>query len=110
MRKHLLVLFIAALFLTANAENTLLVGGDVSVLQSYEDHNVPYFNKDGDAISDMLTYLKSDIVGWNALRVRLFVNPQQKDGDWHTDAQVCQDLNYVVKFCKRVKAAGYSLL
>lgn len=110
MRKLLLALIISTSFLTANAENTLLVGGDVSVLQSYEDHNVPYLNKDGDAISDMLTYLKSDIVGWNALRVRLFVNPRQKDGDWHTDAQVCQDLNYVVRFCKRVKAAGYSLL
>ena len=41
----------------------------------------------------MLKYMKSDAVGWNAQRVRLFVNPVRKDPDGNTDAQVCQDLD-----------------
>ena len=92
-----------------------LVGGDVSVLQSYEDNKVSYYDKKGAKISDVLQYLKSDEVGWNALRVRLFVNPGKTSPNGTTidgtvDAQVCQDLDYVVRFCRRVKAEGFSLL
>ena len=49
-------------------------------------------------------------MGWNAQRVRLFVNPVRKDADGNTDAQVCQDLDYVVRLCKRIKAKGFALL
>jgi len=86
------------------------VGGDVSVLQSYDDHGVAYYDENGNKIADVLKFLKGESVGWNALRVRLFVNPQQKNPDGGTDAQVCQDLDYVVRLCKRIKAAGFALL
>lgn len=92
------------------AEPSLFVGGDVSVLQSYEDAGVSYYDDKGGRISDVLKYLKSEPVGWNALRVRLFVNPVRKDADGNTDAQVCQDLDYVVRLCKRIKAEGFALL
>ena len=86
------------------------VGGDISVLQSYEDKGVTYYDDKGGKITDVLKYMKSDAVGWNAQRVRLFVNPVRKDPDGNTDAQVCQDLDYVVRLCKRIKAEGFALL
>ena len=91
-------------------ETTLYVGGDVSVLQSYDDKGVAYYDADGGKIADVLKYMKGEDVGWNALRVRLFVNPARKDADGNTDAQVCQDLDYVVRLCKRIKAKGFALL
>ena len=86
------------------------VGGDISLLQSYEDKGVAYYDDKGGKISDVLKYLKSDAVGWNAQRVRLFVNPVRKDPDGNADPQVCQDLDYVVRLCKRIKAEGFALL
>ena len=91
-------------------EDVMYVGGDISVLQSYEDNGVVYYDESGGKIADVLKYMKNDAVGWNAQRVRLFVNPARKDGDGNTDAQVCQDLDYVVRLCKRIKAEGFALL
>lgn len=88
----------------------MYVGGDISLLQRYEDKGVSYFDGTGQKIADVLKYMKSDAVGWNAQRVRLFVDPVQKDPDGHTDPQVCQDLDYVVRLCKRIKAEGFALL
>lgn len=86
------------------------VGGDISVLKSYEDNNVSFYDEQGVKIDDVLAYLKSEKVGWNAQRVRLFVNPTQKNPKGETDRQVCQDLDYVVALCKRIKAAGFALM
>jgi arabinogalactan endo-1,4-beta-galactosidase len=88
----------------------LYLGGDISVLQSYEDNKVPYYDQQGNIIPDVLQYMKGEQVGWNAQRVRLFVNPQQKSPDGSKDAQVCQNLDYVVRLCKRIKQEGFSLL
>ena len=92
------------------SDKSLFVGGDISVLQSYEDAGVAYFDDKGGRIADVLKYMKSEPVGWNALRVRLFVNPVKKDADGNIDAQVCQDLDYVVRLCKRIKAEGFALM
>lgn len=103
-----ILLSLAALFgltLFASAQQPLFLGGDVSLLQKYEDHHVGYYDPQGSKITDVLGYLKSDAVGWNALRVRLFVSP-----DSHADPQVCQDLDYVVRLGRRIKAAGFSFL
>ena len=88
----------------------MYLGGDVSVLQSYLDKGVSYYDGQGSRIPDVLKYLKGEDVGWNALRVRLFVNPVRKDADGKTDAQVCQDLDYVVRLCKKIKSEGFALL
>ena len=88
----------------------MYLGGDVSVLQSYLEKGVSYYDGQGSRIPDVLEYLKGDDVGWNALRVRLFVDPVRKDADGKTDAQVCQDLDYVVRLCKRIKSEGFALL
>jgi arabinogalactan endo-1,4-beta-galactosidase len=91
-------------------ETAMYVGGDISVLQSYEDAGVDFLDPDGKKIADVLGYLGGEAVGWNAQRVRLFVNPSQKDPDGKTDAQVCQNLDYVVRLSKRIKAKGFALL
>ena len=75
------------------------VGGDISMLPKYEQQKATYLDKDGKAITDVLTFLKEQ--GWNTIRVRLFVDPS-KSGD----KAVCQDLDYVKSFGKRIKDAG----
>ena len=91
--------------LALQASAQMYVGGDISVLQSYEDNNVAYYDENGKKIDDVLKYMKSDAVGWNAQRVRLFVDPSG-----NADPQVCQDLDYVVRFAKRVKAEGFTFM
>ncbi|MBO4605097.1 MAG: glycosyl hydrolase 53 family protein [Bacteroidales bacterium] len=88
----------------------MLVGGDISMLQSYEDNKVSFLDANGAKIDDVLKYMKSEEVGWNAQRVRLFVDPKKKNPDGAVDPQVCQDLDYVVRLCKRIKAEGFALL
>ena len=70
------------------------VGGDISLLPQYEKYNVPYYDADGQKITDMLQYMKSEAVGWNAQRVRLFVNPTPSLD--YNDPAICQDIDYVV--------------
>lgn len=85
------------------------VGGDISLLTAYEQAGVAYQDADGQATGDLLTYLKSDAVGWNAQRVRLFVDPSKaSDGDKRSG--VCQDLDYVTRLGRRIKEAGYKLM
>ena len=91
-------------------DNAMYVGGDISVLQSYDDAGVAYYDENGSKIADVLKYMHSEEVGWNAQRVRLFVKPERKNPDGGTDAQVCQDLDYVVRLCKRIKAEGFALM
>ena len=109
-------------FLEINAQR--YVGGDISVLQSYEDNNVAYYDREGNRIDDVLQYMKSKDVGWNAQRVRLFLNPTRTSPlykwendkklyvsiDGTIDAQVCQDIDYVVRLCKRIKSEGFALM
>jgi len=75
------------------------VGGDISMLSKYEEQKAAYKDRDGNAISNMLDFLKQQ--GWNTMRVRLFVDPS-KSGD----KGVCQDLDYVKKLGARIKKAG----
>ena len=113
MKKLLFVLFLLAVVggqgLSLRAQE-MYVGGDISLLQSYEDHGVDYYDLQNRRISDVVKYLGGVEVGWNAARVRLFVNPKGGDNDGNADVQVCQDLDYVVRFCKRLKAEGFAVL
>ena len=116
MKKTLLLTICCILSFAASAQDKF-VGGDISVLQSYEDNNVSYYDNTGNKIDDVMKYLKSESVGWNALRVRLFVNPNKtapnkETGkvDGTTDAQVCQDINYVVRLGKRIKQEGFAFM
>ena len=87
--------FIFSLFfgiaLTTQAQ-TKFVGGDISLLPSYETNGAIYHDMDGNTISGgMLPYFKEQ--GMNAMRVRLFVDPTKASTSEKGEG-VRQDLEY----------------
>jgi arabinogalactan endo-1,4-beta-galactosidase len=81
-----------------------LVGGDISLLPEYE--SATYKDNSGNVVKP-LELFKSE--GLNAMRVRIFVNPDQYTGS-DKDANACQDLEYVKKLGKQIKDAGFKLM
>ena len=110
MKRLFTFLLVTAMPLLALAQQRYYVGGDISTLQLYEDFKVAYYDQQGSKIDDVMKYLKSETVGWNALRVRLFVNPTKAHANGDSDPQVCQDLDYVVRLGKRIKAEGFAFM
>ena len=101
MKKFSLLFIVCALAcMGAHAQSQQrYIGGDISMLPMYEQHNSPYKDANGRNISDLLTWLVSTCE-WNTFRVRIFVNPDK------TDPSLCQDLEYVTALGKRIKNAG----
>jgi len=89
--------------ITLHVPQMRFVGGDISVLSKYDEQHASYKDQQGNAITDVLDFLREQ--GWNTMRVRLFVDPS-KD----SDKNVCQDLEYVKKLGKRIKDAGLLLM
>ena len=85
------------------------VGGDISLLPSYEKANTPYKDANGKTIPDVLTYVH-DSAHWNAIRVRLFVNPVIINPDDHNRQGEVQDLAYVKQLGKRINDAGMAFM
>lgn len=83
------------------------VGGDISLLPTYEANGAWWNDADNQHITDMLQYLKSQ--GFTSLRVRLFVDPS-KAHQAHKMQGVRQDLAYVKALGQRIKAAGFTFL
>lgn len=102
--KHLLL---STLLLSTPIFAQRYVGGDISLLPSYEAAKTWYVDENQNHITDMLQYFRSQ--GLNSMRVRLFVDPSKASS---ADKQqgVCQDLAYVKALGKRIKDAGFSLL
>ena len=97
---------LCALFaLCASAQK--YVGGDISLLPTYEEHGAYYMTQDGARITNMLDFYKQQ--GWNAMRVRLFVDPSRATAA-EKGQGVRQDLDYVKKLGKRIKDAGFAFL
>lgn len=90
---------------TAQAQKC--VGGDISLLPEYENAKAKYLDHNGKSISSPLTFFSEQ--GMTAMRVRVFVNPSQYMGK-DKDANACQDLDYILPLCSRIKAAGFKLL
>ena len=107
MKKTITFLFcaLACLVMQAQDAHQRYVGGDISALPLYEQHNSPYKDVRGNNISNLITFLTNDC-GWNTFRVRIFVNPTKKDHDGTSNPTVCQDLAYVKALGKRIKDAG----
>ena len=78
------------------------------MLPQYEKYDVAYYDQEGVKIPDVLQYMKSEAVGWTAQRVRLFVNPTPSLD--YNDPAICQDLDYVISFGKRIKEAGFAFM
>lgn len=96
---------ILALAVEAKAQHGQYVGGDLSMLPAYEAHNSAYLDKDGKKITDLIKYVKNE-AGWNAVRVRLFVNPKEKS----PREGIIQDLEYTKALGKRIKDAGMNFM
>ena len=101
-----------------SAEPQRLVGGDISMVTKYEAHyqmarekygisNVGYYDNSGKRIDDVITWVKQQ--GWNAARVRLFVNPANASHE-HMEQGVIQNLDTVKVLGQRIKAAGMKFM
>ncbi len=100
--KQLLTIALMGIAMITQAQEPLYVGGDISLLPKYEEAGVVYKDKEGQTVSDVLSFFRQQ--GQNTMRVRLFVSP---DG---SDKAVCQDLDYVKALGKRIKDAGLKLM
>ena len=105
MKQVITSLFFLLLSLTASAQNGEFVGGDISILPLYETHNTGYRDTKGNKIDDLISWFVSEC-GWNSFRVRLFVDPKEKNQKGETDHCVCQNIDFVKKLGKRIKDAG----
>ncbi len=106
MKRILLGVFALVVALTSSAQK--YVGGDISLLSKYETNKAKYLDQNGKAISGgMLAYFKAQ--GWNAMRVRLFVDPSKAPSDDKGEG-VCQDLDYVKTLGKQIKDAGLAFM
>ena len=105
MRRFFLLLIGIGVVWSAFAQQRYL-GGDMSMLPSYEEVGTVYRDSAGKKV-DPLKFLKRH--GWNAVRVRLFVDPQFASKE-HQGEGVCQDLNYVIRLSKQVKKAKLALM
>ena len=106
IQKRLLTLTAALLLCLAVSAQKRLLGGDLSLLPSYEQAGTVYKNYDGEAVS-LLPFLHQE--GWNAVRVRLFVNPDNAPQK-HKGEGACQDLSYILPLCQQIKQAGMQLM
>ena len=97
--------------------NGPVVGGDISMLTKYEAHqkmalryninNAHYYDMNGQVINDVITWTKQQ--GWNAARVRLFVNPANASAA-DKGQGVIQNLDTVKVLGARIKAAGMQFM
>ena len=106
MMKTFLLSLMTLLATTVCAQPKRYLGGDISLLPSYEAQGTVYKDFNGRQIK-LLPFLKQQ--GWNAVRVRLFVDPQNAP-EGHKGEGVCQDLDYVIKFCRQIKRTGLALM
>ena len=94
-----------------------VVGGDISMLTKYEAHqrmalrygitNAHYYDVNGAVINDVITWTKQQ--GWNAARVRLFVNPENASTA-DKGQGVIQNLDTVKVLGARIKQAGMQFM
>lgn len=84
-----------------------VVGGDVSLLPEYSDAGAVYKSQSGEPIADLLPFFKES--GMGAMRVRLFVNPEDYKGS-DADPNACQSLEYIIPLCRQIKDAGFALM
>lgn len=83
------------------------LGGDISLLPSYEDAGTQFRTSDGTAMEPLKLF--RDVAGWNSARVRIFVDPSKASEESKSEG-VCQDFPYVARLCREIKKAGMSLM
>ena len=107
MKRIFTLLGLAIAVITLHSQ-TKFVGGDISLLPSYETNGAKYKDLNGNTITGgMLPFFKAQ--GLNAMRVRLFVDPSKAPSD-EKGQGVRQDLEYVKALGKQIKDAGMKLM
>jgi len=104
MKQLTLVIMALAAALPVLAQTWL--GGDVSMMTSNARNGVIYKDSCGVTVDPYDLFGQQ---GWNMMRVRLFVDPQNAPGRHH-DEGVCQDLDYVIGLCKTIRARGFEVM
>ena len=104
MKKTLLTLITLIAVTTVSAQK--YVGGDISMLPKYEEAGVVYKDMNENTVQP-LTFFHEQ--GFNAMRVRLFVDPSKASEEDKKEG-VVQDLEYVKALGKRIKDAGFKLM
>ncbi|MBD5306957.1 MAG: arabinogalactan endo-1,4-beta-galactosidase [Bacteroides sp.] len=92
---------------TLNLSAERYVGGDISLLPEYEEAGAVYKDESGKPIENLLPFLRQE--GMNAMRVRVFVNPEDYKGE-DADPNACQTIESVIPLCKRIKQEGMALM
>lgn len=108
--RHRLLLIAASVALAAGSSfaSRHYAGGDISLLPEYETAGAVYLDYDGGPVDgSALDFFAAE--GMDIMRVRLFVNPSDYTGS-DRDDNACQDLDYIIPVCKRIKDAGLSLM
>lgn len=105
MKKLVICLLFSLLAVSVSAQRYL--GGDISLLPSYEAGGTQYRDSAGRAVR-FLDFVKT-AGGWNAARVRLFVNPKNAP-ESAKDEGVCQDIDYIIPLCKQLRNAGLKIM
>ena len=82
------------------------LGGDISMMTANARNGVIYKDSCGITVDPYELFMQQ---GWNMMRVRLFVDPQNAPGRHH-DEGVCQDLDYVIDLCKTIRARGFEVM
>ena len=100
------MMLLAVMAFTANAQTKKYLGGDASLLPSYQEKGTVYKDFNGHKVK-FLPFVKQQ--GWNMIRVRLFVDPQNAPEE-HKGEGVCQDLNYVIGLCQQIKKTGMQVM
>lgn len=116
MKKLITTLLSGAMAVMSAGAAQHWVGGDISLLPEYEKAGAQYKDHDGKPIAELLPWLHDQ--GMNAMRVRLFVNPDKykeqhqndADADTRYDPNACQDLDYIIPLCKRIVDNGMALV
>ena len=92
-------------FVKAEGAEKRYAGGDISLLPDYEHAGSVYKDKDGNEIAQLLPWLHDK--GMNAMRVRLFNNPEAFVDN---DPNACQSLPYILPLCREIADNGFDLM
>ena len=106
MKRTTLTFIVCLAAITGVKAQTKYLGGDISMLPVYEQNNVSYKDKDGVKQTDVIQFFGNN--GWNAERVRLFVDPYS--GVTHDATGCYQTLYYVKELGKRIKEHGQAFM
>lgn len=104
--KKIIFILLFSLF-AHNLHAQKYAGGDISLLDEYENHSALYYDAHGSDIASPLEFFKQQSM--NAMRVRLFVNPENATTTEKGEG-VCQNIDKVKALGKRIKDAGLKLM